>query len=133
ALLTELIHGEQHPPCRGLTPEPIRQCRTVDGIVPRLGCEGLAVVGFEILHRVPEQRGKRDVCAWLGWRLAIEERTDKRPHLLRRQSADPHRGAAALGHREIIPRAELRNLAVQGRPQEVRIAQLLWRGREADR
>ncbi len=40
--------------------------------------------GFEILHRVSEQRGKRDVCAWIGGRLAIEESPDERPHLLRR-------------------------------------------------
>src|SRR5215831_400044 len=120
ALLTDLLHGKEHPPCRGLTPEPIRQRRTVDGAVPRLRGEGLAVVGFEILHRVSEKRGKGDIRAWIGWCLAIEERTDEHPHLLRGQPADPHRGAAASGHREIIPCAELRNLPLQSSPQEVR-------------
>src|SRR5262249_20831857 len=114
-LLTDLVHGEQHPPCRGLTPEPICQRRTIDGMVPWLCCEGLAVVGLEILHCVSKKRGKRDVCAWIGRRLTVEESPDKRPQLLRCQSADTHRSAATSGHREIVPGAELRNLALQGR------------------
>src|SRR5262249_58546038 len=61
------------------------------------------------------------------------EGADERPHLLGRQPADTHRGAAASGHREIVPRAELLNLPLQGSSQEVHIAQILWRGREAER
>src|SRR5262249_25078788 len=120
------------PSCRGLMPEPIRQRCTVDGAVPRLRCEGLTVVGFEILHGVSEECGKGDIGAWIKWRLAIEKSTDERPHLLWCQPADTDRGAAASGHSELVPCAELRNLALQGRPQEVCIAQILGRGREAD-
>ena len=61
ALLTDLVHGEQHLPCRSVAPEPIRQRRTVDGAVPRLRCEGHAVVGVEILYRVSEKRGQGDI------------------------------------------------------------------------
>src|SRR5262249_18157274 len=83
--------------------------------------------------RVAEECGQGDVCAWVGWRLAIEESANEPPYLLRGQPADPHRGAAAPGHREIVPGTELRNLALQGRPQEVRITEILRRRREVDR
>src|SRR5262249_40436741 len=73
-----------------------------------------------------------DVGPWIGGRLAIEEGTNEHPHLLRRQPADTYCGTAASGHREIVPCAELLNLPLQGRPQEVRSAQILRRGREAD-
>src|SRR5262245_31993201 len=119
ALLTDLMYGKQHPSCRGVTPEPIRQRRTVDGTVPWLRCEGFAVVGFEVFHRVSEEGGQGDICTWIGWRLAIEESADERPHLLWRQPADPYRGTAASGHREIVPRVKLSHLALQGRPQAV--------------
>src|SRR5262249_50495392 len=107
--------------------------RTVDGAVPRLRCEGLAVVGFEIFYCEPEEAGKGDVRAWIGWRMAIEEGADERPHLLRGQSANTHRGAAASRHIEIVPRAVLFNFPLQGSPQEAHITQILRRGREVDR
>jgi hypothetical protein len=54
ALLTDLMHGEQHPPCDGVPPEPISKRRAIHGVLARLCRDGFAVLGFEILHGKPE-------------------------------------------------------------------------------